>query len=295
MRIVRAEWLSHSGACYSVDAHPDGTRFATGGADGKVRLWSIRPVTHDGDVTPVAASLTGLSSSATTMATMLAGRGGGGGPCGGGGGGVGASPSGLRKGGHGQPALVSVASAAMAAAAARGLAAAAAASAAAQQEQQAQQLESDAGTGAGEGAVHRSLFGGGGVGGKNAASDAGGGSSPAAAALVAGDRVEARFGGGDGWFPGTVVAVMVGGISGSGDGASYSISYDGGDKEDKVAASLVRLLGSATAGQQAPPAEARAAAATSLVDFSNTNYTNAGPLRLASLSGHGGGVNVVRW
>ena len=46
MRIIKPQWVLHPGeknepsAVYSIDLHPDGSRFATGGGDSSVRLWS---------------------------------------------------------------------------------------------------------------------------------------------------------------------------------------------------------------------------------------------------------------
>jgi len=51
MRIIKADWITHNGGgIYSVDAHPDGSRLATGGSDNAVRIWAINPVTSKVDV-----------------------------------------------------------------------------------------------------------------------------------------------------------------------------------------------------------------------------------------------------
>ena len=46
-------------------------------------------------------------------------------------------------------------------------------------------------------------------------------------------QVEARFGGEEDWYPGTVKAVNADG--------TYQIAYDDGDEEDSVAPEYVRL------------------------------------------------------
>ena len=53
------------------------------------------------------------------------------------------------------------------------------------------------------------------------------------AAIGVGVQVEARFGGEEDWYPGSVKAV-------NGDG-TYQIAYDDGDEEDSVAPEYVRL------------------------------------------------------
>ena len=43
--MAKPAWVSHDGQpIFSVDVHPDGTRFATAGQDGSVKLWSLAPV-----------------------------------------------------------------------------------------------------------------------------------------------------------------------------------------------------------------------------------------------------------
>ena len=54
------------------------------------------------------------------------------------------------------------------------------------------------------------------------------------ASFVAGQCVQARFGGGDEYFPGKIAAVL--------DGERYSIAYDDGDREDSVAAGFIKSL-----------------------------------------------------
>ena len=53
------------------------------------------------------------------------------------------------------------------------------------------------------------------------------------AAIGVGVQVEARFGGEEDWYPGTVKAVNADG--------TYQIAYDDGDEEDSVAPEYVRL------------------------------------------------------
>ena len=54
-------------------------------------------------------------------------------------------------------------------------------------------------------------------------------------AHTAGDAVEARFGGGEGWFRGEVTRVR-----GDGHRTTYDVLYADGDSEQRVAAELVR-------------------------------------------------------
>jgi protein HIRA/HIR1 len=50
MLIEKPSWVKHenddghASAIYSIDVHPDGTRFATGGGDNHARIWSVAPV-----------------------------------------------------------------------------------------------------------------------------------------------------------------------------------------------------------------------------------------------------------
>ena len=44
MLVQKPEWVAHSGPIFSIDVHPDGTRFATAGADHKVKVWSLLPL-----------------------------------------------------------------------------------------------------------------------------------------------------------------------------------------------------------------------------------------------------------
>ena len=44
MHLAKPEWVSHDAQpIFSVDVHPDGTRFATAGNDHRIKLWSLRP------------------------------------------------------------------------------------------------------------------------------------------------------------------------------------------------------------------------------------------------------------
>ena len=52
-------------------------------------------------------------------------------------------------------------------------------------------------------------------------------------AIGVGVQVEARFGGEEDWYPGTVAAVNADG--------TYRVAYDDGDEEDSVAPEYVRL------------------------------------------------------
>ncbi|ELR22783.1 WD domain, G-beta repeat-containing protein [Acanthamoeba castellanii str. Neff] len=45
----RLQWVSHNGfPIYSIDVHPEGKRFATGGGDHKVKIWNFDLVLNDG-------------------------------------------------------------------------------------------------------------------------------------------------------------------------------------------------------------------------------------------------------
>lgn len=44
MLVQKPEWVAHSGPIFSIDVHPGGTRFATAGADHKVKVWSLLPL-----------------------------------------------------------------------------------------------------------------------------------------------------------------------------------------------------------------------------------------------------------
>ena len=45
MHIHKPEWVAHEGQpIFSVDVHPDGTRFATAGQDNLVKVWALGPV-----------------------------------------------------------------------------------------------------------------------------------------------------------------------------------------------------------------------------------------------------------
>ena len=50
MLIEKPTWVKHeaddgrASAIYSIDVHPDGTRFATGGGDNHARIWAVAPV-----------------------------------------------------------------------------------------------------------------------------------------------------------------------------------------------------------------------------------------------------------
>ncbi|XP_042235898.1 protein HIRA-like [Homarus americanus] len=53
MQLLKPEWINHDGgkAIFSVDLHPDGTRFATGGqgqdSSGRVVVWNLKPVVFE--------------------------------------------------------------------------------------------------------------------------------------------------------------------------------------------------------------------------------------------------------
>ncbi|XP_022235959.1 protein HIRA-like [Limulus polyphemus] len=53
MKLLKPSWVTHDGhPIFSVDIHPDGTRFATGGqgADaGRIVIWNMAPVTTEDD------------------------------------------------------------------------------------------------------------------------------------------------------------------------------------------------------------------------------------------------------
>lgn len=53
MKLLKPSWVSHNGKpIFSVDIHPDGTKFATGGQgedSGKVMIWNMAPVLRDED------------------------------------------------------------------------------------------------------------------------------------------------------------------------------------------------------------------------------------------------------
>ncbi|KAK4296564.1 hypothetical protein Pmani_030958 [Petrolisthes manimaculis] len=52
MQLLKPAWVNHEGkAIFSVDLHPDGSRFATGGqgqdSSGRVVVWNLKPVVHE--------------------------------------------------------------------------------------------------------------------------------------------------------------------------------------------------------------------------------------------------------
>ncbi|XP_053650542.1 protein HIRA [Cherax quadricarinatus] len=53
MQLLKPQWISHDGgkAIFSVDLHPDGSRFATGGqgqdSSGRVVVWNLQPVVYE--------------------------------------------------------------------------------------------------------------------------------------------------------------------------------------------------------------------------------------------------------
>mmetsp|Transcript_68943 Transcript_68943/g.218011 ORF Transcript_68943/g.218011 Transcript_68943/m.218011 type:complete len:198 (+) Transcript_68943:703-1296(+) len=62
MIVDKPDWVSHGGPIFSLDIHPEGVRFATGGEDHKVRIWGMGPVLSkkeegDADVPKILATL----------------------------------------------------------------------------------------------------------------------------------------------------------------------------------------------------------------------------------------------
>ena len=53
MKLLKPTWVNHNGKpIFSVDIHPDGTKFATGGQgqdSGKVVIWNMSPVLQEDD------------------------------------------------------------------------------------------------------------------------------------------------------------------------------------------------------------------------------------------------------
>ena len=48
VRMAIPSWVGHEGqTIFSLDVHPDGTRFATAGHDGKIKIWSMKPVVDE--------------------------------------------------------------------------------------------------------------------------------------------------------------------------------------------------------------------------------------------------------
>ena len=69
--------------------------------------------------------------------------------------------------------------------------------------------------------------------------------TPATQCLSLGDAVEARWQGGDEWFPGRIDAVNPDG--------TFNIAYDDGDVENRVDTNIIRKAGSDSAGYVPPP------------------------------------------
>ncbi|EDO29643.1 predicted protein, partial [Nematostella vectensis] len=53
MRLLKPNWVSHDGKpIFSIDIHPDGSRFAVGGQGdecGKVSIWNMAPIKNEED------------------------------------------------------------------------------------------------------------------------------------------------------------------------------------------------------------------------------------------------------
>jgi protein HIRA/HIR1 len=53
VQLFKPAWVTHEDShIFSIDVHPDGTRFVTGGQDGRVRIWSVGPVRNESDNSP---------------------------------------------------------------------------------------------------------------------------------------------------------------------------------------------------------------------------------------------------
>ena len=69
VHLSKPTWVSHeSQPIFSVDVHPDGTRFATAGNDHRIKLWSLKPcmdeaAEHDASVPRLLATLSGHEGS----------------------------------------------------------------------------------------------------------------------------------------------------------------------------------------------------------------------------------------
>ena len=79
MRLICAEWVTHPdgtgrAGIYSVDAHPDGTRFATAGSDWKVRIWATASLLAEGDVLPLDSDAAGAEKGGAKAANTDDGR-----------------------------------------------------------------------------------------------------------------------------------------------------------------------------------------------------------------------------
>ena len=79
MRLISAEWVAHGEkgekvGIYSVDAHPDGTRFATAGSDWKVRIWATASLLAEGDVLPLDSDAAGAEKGGAKAANTDDGR-----------------------------------------------------------------------------------------------------------------------------------------------------------------------------------------------------------------------------